>query len=43
MQMTSLATELEADAAAIRAGELGGDAERMDKLAGVLRGIAMQQ
>jgi hypothetical protein len=42
MQMTSLATELEADAAAIRAGELGGDAERMEKLAGVLRGMAMQ-
>jgi hypothetical protein len=43
MQMTSLATELEADAGAIRAGELGGDAERMQKLADVLRGLAMQQ
>jgi hypothetical protein len=43
MQMTSLATELDADAAAIRAGELGGDAVRVEKLAEVLRAIAMQQ
>lgn len=42
MAMTNLATELEADVASIRAGELGGDAERMEKLAGVLRGMAMQ-
>ena len=42
MQMTTLAGQLEADATAIRAGELGGDAERMEKLADVLRGLAMQ-
>lgn len=41
-QMTTLAGQLEADAAAIAAGELGGDAERMGKLAAVLRGLAMQ-
>lgn len=40
MQLNSLATQLEADAVRIRAGELGGDAERMQKLAGVLRGLA---
>jgi hypothetical protein len=42
-QMTAVAADLEADAAAIRAGELGGDADRMTKLAGVLRELAMQQ
>jgi hypothetical protein len=42
-QMTTLAGQLEADAAAITRGELGGDAERMGKLAEVLRGLAMQQ
>jgi len=42
MQLTNLATELEADVAMMQAGELGGDAERMGKLASVLRGIAMQ-
>lgn len=41
-QMTTLAGQLEADAAAIAAGELGGDAERMGKLAAVIRGLAMQ-
>jgi hypothetical protein len=42
MQMTNLAAQLESDVAAIEAGELGGDSERMTKLAGVLRGLAMQ-
>lgn len=42
-QLTTLAGQLEADATAIAAGELGGDAERMGKLATVLRGLAMQQ
>ena len=42
MQLTNLATEVEADAAMIESGELGGDAERMAKLAAVLRGMAMQ-
>ena len=36
------ASALEADAARIRAGELGGDSDRMAKLAGVLRQLAMQ-
>ena len=43
MAMTNLAAELEADVVQIQAGQLGGDADRMAKLAGVLRGIAMQQ
>jgi hypothetical protein len=43
MAMTNLAAELEADVVQIRAGQLGGDADRMAKLAVVLRGIAMQQ
>ena len=38
--LNSLATTLEADAAQIRAGQLGGDAERMEKIADVLRGLA---
>ena len=42
MQLRSLAAELEADAAAIEAGDLGGDGERMAKLAAVLRGMAAQ-
>jgi hypothetical protein len=41
-QMAGVASALEADAARIRAGELGGDADRMGKLAGVLRQLAMQ-
>jgi hypothetical protein len=36
-ELTATATQLEADAAQIRAGTAGGDAERMEKLAGVLR------
>ncbi|MEM6336962.1 MAG: hypothetical protein AAF752_10370, partial [Bacteroidota bacterium] len=43
MQMTEVAAALEADVALIEARELGGDAERMGKLAAVLRGIAAQQ
>jgi hypothetical protein len=39
-ELTQLAARLEADASAIREGTLGGDAERMAKLAGVLRGLA---
>lgn len=39
-QLNGLAATLDADAAQIRAGELGGDAERMAKIAGVLRGLA---
>jgi hypothetical protein len=42
MQLNGMAARLEADAAAIGAGELGGDAERMAKLAEVLRGLAAQ-
>ena len=42
MQLNGLAAQLEADAAAIRSGELGGDAERMAKVAEVLRGLAAQ-
>ncbi len=41
-QLRTLASSLDDDAAAIAAGNLGGDAERMTKLAGVLRGMAMQ-
>ena len=41
-QLNGLAAELEADAAAITAGELGGDADRMAKVAEVLRGLAAQ-
>jgi hypothetical protein len=40
-QLGALATQLEGDADAIRAGTLGGDAERMSKLAEVLRGLAL--
>jgi hypothetical protein len=36
-ELTATAAQLEADAAQIRAGTAGGDAERMEKLAGVLR------
>ena len=43
MTLNSLAAEIEADVVQIEAGELGGDAERMAKLAAVLRGMAMQQ
>jgi len=39
-QLTGLAATLDSDARAIEAGELGGDAERMTKLAEVLRGLA---
>jgi hypothetical protein len=39
-ELTATATQLEADAAQIRAGTAGGDAERMEKLAGVLRELA---
>ena len=42
MELNGLAGRLEADVAAIRAGELGGDAERMEKVAEVLRGLAAQ-
>ena len=35
--------EIEADVVQIESGELGGDAERMTKLAAVLRGMAAQQ
>lgn len=42
MQLNTLAGAIEADVVQINAGELGGDAERMDKLARVLRGMAMQ-
>ena len=37
--ISRLAADLEGDAAAVRAGTLGGDADRLAKLAGVLRGI----
>jgi hypothetical protein len=39
-QLRTLASEIDADADAIRAGTLGGDADRMSKLADVLRGLA---
>ena len=39
-QLNAAAAEAERDGAAIRAGTLGGDAERMEKLAEVLRGLA---
>ena len=39
-QLRALATKVDGDADAIRAGTLGGDAERMSKLAQVLRGLA---
>lgn len=42
-QLNTLAASLEADVIQMQAGELGGDAERMGKLASVLRGLAMQQ
>ena len=38
-QLGALATALESDAAAIMAGTLGGDSERLTKLADVLRGL----
>ncbi len=40
MQIRGLAAALDADAAAIRSGGLGGDAERTEKLAAVLRGLS---
>lgn len=43
MQLNDLAALLEADVVLIEARELGGDAERMGKLAAVLRGMAAQQ
>jgi hypothetical protein len=39
-ELRQLATRLDADVVAIRAGTLGGDAERMTRLADVLRGLA---
>ncbi|MDT8369059.1 MAG: hypothetical protein RQ745_07615 [Longimicrobiales bacterium] len=39
-QLRAVAADLEADAIAVEAMELGGDAERLVKLAAVLRGIA---
>lgn len=42
-QLNNLATSIEADVVQIEAGALGGDAERMGKLAAVLRGMAQQQ
>ena len=42
-QMNNLAASMEADAVLIESGDLGGDAERMNKLAAVLRGMAEQQ
>ncbi|MDT8342135.1 MAG: hypothetical protein RQ751_11540 [Longimicrobiales bacterium] len=38
--LNAMAARLEADARAVRAGTLGGDAERLSALAGVLRGMA---
>ena len=43
MTLNNLAAEIEADVVQIESGELGGDAERMAKLAAVLRGMAAQQ
>jgi hypothetical protein len=43
MQLNNLAAALEADVILIEARQLGGDAERMRKLAAVLRGLATQQ
>ncbi len=43
MSLNNLAAEIEADVVQIESGELGGDAERMAKLAAVLRGMAAQQ
>jgi hypothetical protein len=42
-QLNEVAADLEADAVAVEAMELGGDAEKLAKLAAVLRGIAAQQ
>jgi hypothetical protein len=39
-ELRGLAARLDTDVAAIRTGTLGGDAERMTKLAEVLRGLA---
>jgi hypothetical protein len=39
-ELRQLAARLDADVAAIRAGTFGGDAERMSRLADVLRGLA---
>jgi hypothetical protein len=41
--LNSLAAEMEADVVQMELGELGGDAERMAKLAAVLRGMAAEQ
>ena len=41
-QLNKLAATLEADVVQIQARALGGDAERMGKLAAVLRGMASQ-
>jgi len=41
-RLNALAARVEADADAIRAGRLGGDADRMQAVAGVLRGLASQ-
>jgi len=38
-QLGALATQLDTDADAVRAGTLGGDADRMSKVADVLRGL----
>ncbi|MGB1778289.1 MAG: hypothetical protein ACPHQP_01920, partial [Longimicrobiales bacterium] len=43
MTLNGLAAEIEADVVQIESGELGGDAERLAKLAAVLRGMAAQQ
>lgn len=40
-QLNSLAASIEADVVQIEAGELGGDAERMARLASTLRGMGM--
>ena len=42
-QLSAVAADLEADAVAVEAMELGGDAEKLAKLAGVLRGISTME
>ena len=42
-QLNELAASLEADVALVESRQLGGDAERMGKLATVLRGMAAAQ
>lgn len=42
-RLTRVATALEGDVAQIRAAALGGDADKLEALAGVLRGLAAQQ